>query len=353
MNKRNKKNTLPSLVQKYQAESVILEIQSVLKSYNIDMFLCIRDQKTQCVEAISTDHEDFGLKDVGALILNKKVAFMNFNEYEDLTPTIKPILEEPEEALVEEQKDEEKEEKIVEDEAQEQISNESSFDSKKLTNASTLNEQISEVNSGAEIKSDITFDDQMSTQKFEAAEPSVMSVESPKVKKEENHDQPQIYFGEQNYESEQPLPRFVPLNESCYETVEYAEPEACSQHYRDASDSLSCRASRFSASTALHASQSQDFGISISQKRCDFAQKYLFKSGFQNNEVISETDSEEEESEMDDEDYSENEYEGEPDSSPNDPVLVHHAQAQTVDSIPDENLGELTEERFNVQYPPQ
>ena len=46
MNKRNKKNTLPSLVQKYQAEKVILEIQNVLKSYNIEMFLCIRDSKT-------------------------------------------------------------------------------------------------------------------------------------------------------------------------------------------------------------------------------------------------------------------------------------------------------------------
>ena len=46
MNKRNKKNTLPSLVQKYQAENVILEIQNVLKSYNIEMFLCIRDSKT-------------------------------------------------------------------------------------------------------------------------------------------------------------------------------------------------------------------------------------------------------------------------------------------------------------------
>ena len=168
MNKKNKKSALPSLVQKYQAENVILEIQNVLKSYNIEMFLCIRDQKTQCVEAISTDHEDFGLKDVGALILNKKVAFMKFNEYEDLTPVVKPILEEPE--------------KLVEEEAQE---NEASFDSKKLTNASTLHEQISEANSGAEIKSEITFDEQIESSKFEVVEPSVMSVESPKVKNEE------------------------------------------------------------------------------------------------------------------------------------------------------------------------
>lgn len=56
---------------------------------------------------------------------------------------------------------------------------------------------------------------------------------------------------------------------------------------------------------------------------------------------------------MEDEDFSENEYEGDSDASPNDPVFVPHAQAQTVDSIPDENLEELTEERFNLQYPPQ
>ena len=174
MNKRNKKNTLPSLVQKYQAENVILEIQHVLKAYNIEMFLCIRDSKTQCVEAISTDHDDFGLKDVGALILNKKVAFMKFNEYEDLIQTTKPVLEEPEE-------------KVVEDEALEHISNEGSVDSKKLTVASTLHEQISEANSGAEIKSDATFDDQMSTHKFEVVEPSVMEVESPKEVKVEEH----------------------------------------------------------------------------------------------------------------------------------------------------------------------
>ena len=74
----------------------------------------------------------------------------------------------------------------MEDEAHEQISNEASFYSKKLTVASTLHEQISEANSGAEIKSETTFDDQMSTHKFEVVEPSVMSAASPQVKVEDH-----------------------------------------------------------------------------------------------------------------------------------------------------------------------
>lgn len=181
---------------------------------------------------------------------------MKFNEYEDLTPASKPIFEEPEE-------------KIVEEEGHEQISNEASFDSKKLTNASTLHEQISEANSGVEIKSEITFDDQMSTHKLEVVEPSVMSVESPKAKVEEA--QPKIYFGEQNLITEETLPQFVPDTESRFETVQYAEPEVCIQYYQETADVLGSRPSRYSAPAAHHAQLSQDFGLSISQKRCDFA----------------------------------------------------------------------------------
>ena len=181
---------------------------------------------------------------------------MKFNEYEDLTPKSKPILEVPEE-------------KIVEEEAHEQISNEASFDSKKLTNASTLHEQISEAYSGVEIKSEITFDDQMSSDKLEVVEPSLMSVESPKVKVEEA--QPQIVFAEQNLNTEETLPQFEPPTESRYEAVQYAEPEVCSQYYHETSDVLGCRPSRHSTPAAHHAQQSQDFGLSVSQKRCDFA----------------------------------------------------------------------------------
>ena len=166
---------------------------------------------------------------------------MKFNEYEDLIQTTTPVLEEPEE-------------KLVEDEALEQISNEGSVDSKKLTVASTLHEQISEANSGAEIKSEATFDDQMSTHKFEVVEPSVMEVESPKEVKVEEH-QPQIYFDEQNLNVEQTLPQFVPVTETRYEAVEYvAEPEVCAQYYQETSDVLaSSRPSRFNTSVAHHA----------------------------------------------------------------------------------------------------
>ena len=125
---------------KITEKDIIRQIREVLKhNSSMDVFICLRDKKTESISTFTSDKTSFSLKTVAKLVKMQKIKASGIMD------------QVPEEKVSQFMAEETTKEAWVPTQYQD---NESSFDSKKLTNASTNNEIKSENGGGSVINFD-------------------------------------------------------------------------------------------------------------------------------------------------------------------------------------------------------